>query len=168
MGSFGLIIGWIVTTSVSCSRPPQTGEELARIYCVSCHQYTAPDLLDKKTWQTGVLPHMALRLGIITDTLTLAGYQAQLEQQEEGVKVGYLPATPVLSVTEWKKIVAFYASTAPDSLPHAPAPVLGTLPLFTPRLPAEPMLSLTTFLHIDPAAQTLSVGTSRGGCLHAR
>lgn len=157
-----LLIGWIIATSVSCSPPPQTGQELAAVYCASCHQYAEPALLDKKTWQTGVLPHMALRLGFITDTLNLGKYQAQLEEQERGVKAGYLPAAPVLSTADWKKIVAFYAKAAPDSLPHASTPVLGTLPLFFPRSPTDPLLSLTTFLHINPATQTLNVGTSRG------
>jgi FG-GAP-like repeat len=157
-----LLIGWTILASVSCSPPPQTGDELAKVYCASCHQYADPALLDKKTWQTGVLPHMALRLGFITDTLDLGRHQAQLEEQERGVKLGYLPAAPVLSTADWKKIVAFYAEKAPDSLPHAPTPVVSTLPLFTPRSPADSLLSLTTFLHISPATQTLQIGTSRG------
>ncbi len=157
-----LLIGWIIVTSVRCSQPPQTGEALAKVYCASCHQYANPALLDKKTWQTGVLPHMALRLGIITDTLDLGRHQAQLEEQERGVQLGYLPAAPVLSTADWKKIVAFYAETAPDTLPQSPAPVVSTLPLFSPRCPVDSLLSLTTFLHINPATQTLSVGTSRG------
>ncbi len=28
-----------------------SGEALAKQYCGSCHLYTAPDLLDKKTWK---------------------------------------------------------------------------------------------------------------------
>ena len=161
-GLSGLLIWWIIVLPISCSAPPQTGEALANVYCASCHQYADPALLDKKTWQTGVLPQMALRLGIITDTLNMGRYQAQLEQQEEGVKRGYLPAIPVLSMADWKKIVAFYASTAPDSLPHAPTPTPAPLPQFTPHTPAQPLLSLTTLLQIDPAAHTLRVGTSRG------
>ncbi|WP_229376770.1 FG-GAP repeat domain-containing protein [Fibrella aquatilis] len=162
LSSASLLIGWLIVTSVSCSAPPQTGEALAKVYCASCHQYADPALLDKKTWQTGVLPHMALRLGIITDTLDLMRHQAQLEEQEKGVKLGYLPAAPVLSAADWKKIVAFYAATAPDSLPHAPTPTVAELPLFSPRAPADSLLSLTTLLQIDPAAHTLRVGTSRG------
>lgn len=157
-----LLIGWIIVTSVRCSQPPQTGEELAKVYCASCHQYAAPALLDKKTWQTGVLPHMALRLGIITDTLNIARHQAQLEEQERGVQLGYLPAQPVLLVADWKKIVAFYGEMAPDSLPHASTSVVESLPLFTPRGPVDSLPSLTTFLQIAPANQTLQVGTSRG------
>ena len=147
---------------MSCSPPPQTGEELAKVYCASCHRYASPDLLDKKTWQAGVLPHMALRLGFITDTLDLGRHQAQLDEQAQGAALGYLPAGPVLSAADWKKIVAFYAETAPDSLPHPAAPAVATLPLFTPRTPANPLLSLTTFLQLNPATQTLRVGTSRG------
>ena len=40
------------------------GETLAKQYCASCHLFPEPQLLDKKTWQDGVLPNMAMRLGI--------------------------------------------------------------------------------------------------------
>ena len=33
-----------------------SGQELAAIYCANCHLKPEPNLLDKKTWEKGVLP----------------------------------------------------------------------------------------------------------------
>ncbi|MFD3000170.1 hypothetical protein ACFS7Z_07345 [Pontibacter toksunensis] len=41
-----------------------TGQQLAQACCRTCHAFPEPELLDKKTWQQGVLPQMALRLGL--------------------------------------------------------------------------------------------------------
>ena len=32
------------------------GKELAKKYCVSCHQLPDPSLIDRKSWANGVLP----------------------------------------------------------------------------------------------------------------
>ncbi|MGH2563341.1 MAG: hypothetical protein ACRDE5_02430, partial [Ginsengibacter sp.] len=42
----------------------QTGEELAKIYCATCHVFPSPSLLDKSTWEKSVLKNMGWRLGI--------------------------------------------------------------------------------------------------------
>ncbi|MBU1822550.1 MAG: hypothetical protein KKG00_13705, partial [Bacteroidetes bacterium] len=41
-----------------------SGKLLAQQYCQGCHLLPDPSLLDKKTWTAGVLPNMALRLGL--------------------------------------------------------------------------------------------------------
>ena len=38
------------------------GKELAKKYCVSCHQLPDPALIDSASWVGGVLPAMAKRL----------------------------------------------------------------------------------------------------------
>src|SRR5689334_14799755 len=40
------------------------GKELAKKYCVSCHQLPDPSLIDSASWVRGVLPAMAKRLYI--------------------------------------------------------------------------------------------------------
>src|SRR3954468_3326784 len=40
------------------------GKQLARTYCASCHQLPDPSMLDRKSWENGVLPQMGPRLGI--------------------------------------------------------------------------------------------------------
>src|SRR5438105_12977128 len=47
----------------SCGRAQSNGEQLARADCAVCHMFPNPDLLDKKTRLSGVLPQMASRLG---------------------------------------------------------------------------------------------------------
>src|SRR4051794_35757418 len=40
------------------------GKKLAASYCKSCHMLPDPSLLNKATWEDGVLPHMGPLLGI--------------------------------------------------------------------------------------------------------
>src|SRR6266849_5123870 len=40
------------------------GKELAALYCGSCHLLPDPSLLNKSSWEKGVLPAMGPRLGI--------------------------------------------------------------------------------------------------------
>jgi len=54
----------------SCGHVSQSnGEKLARVDCAACHMFPNPDLLDKKTWVSGVLPQMAPRLGLPAPSL---------------------------------------------------------------------------------------------------
>ncbi|TWR25840.1 VCBS repeat-containing protein [Mucilaginibacter pallidiroseus] len=75
------------------------GRELSQKYCKSCHQYPSPALLDKTTWQKGVLPAMARQLGL---------------QNEMGML--YADRSSLLSVDDYNKIVEFYKIEAPDTL----------------------------------------------------
>src|SRR3954463_5970956 len=55
----------------ACSAPhPKSGEELAHAYCSSCHAFPEPQLLDRRTWQNGVLPQMAPRVGVRAQSLS--------------------------------------------------------------------------------------------------
>jgi len=55
--------GFFFCISISCNNgkkpAPGEGETLARTHCVTCHAFPEPSLLDKKTWDEGVLPKMA-------------------------------------------------------------------------------------------------------------
>src|SRR5690242_7022194 len=50
------------------ARYGSAGEKLARTYCAACHAFPEPGLLDKETWRSGVLPQMAARLGIRSES----------------------------------------------------------------------------------------------------
>jgi hypothetical protein len=51
----------------SCDGPHRSeGEKLARAHCAACHAFPEPQVLDKETWRSGVLPQMAPRLGVST------------------------------------------------------------------------------------------------------
>src|SRR2546430_7168269 len=56
--------------SAGCNRTRNAdGERLARVYCAACHTFPDPALLDKKTWESGVLPQMARRTGVQAKSL---------------------------------------------------------------------------------------------------
>jgi len=62
-----VLIVWLVMRQSGAQQhepAAEHGEALAKKYCASCHLYPEPQLLDKKTWREGVLPNMAMRLGI--------------------------------------------------------------------------------------------------------
>jgi len=107
----------------SLYKPVQTGEELAKIYCATCHIFPSPTLLDKSTWQKSVLQNMGWRLGI-----RKAGEDpyANMEPDEaEIVKAeNVFPLEPLITKDNWQKIVGYYIQTAPQK----PLPQKGVLP----------------------------------------
>jgi hypothetical protein len=140
-----------LSLALGCGRKP-AGERLAHTYCGACHAFPDPALLDKKTWQTGVLPQMAPRLGIFEKTLYNERYQN--------------PDMKVLNVTvpddDWRKIVGYYVGNAPDSLPpqsFPTAPAVDSGPFavgaFAPRLASS---GIITLLKADSVHQRIFVG----------
>ena len=120
-----LVFLFLITTIFSFSPTNKTnavtGEALAKQYCGSCHIYTAPDLLDKKTWKESVLPNMGWRLGIrgVNDSP-----YASMEPDEAAIvqNLNVYPVTPIISASNWKKIVDFYIAKAPVTV-IAPTPI---------------------------------------------
>ena len=94
-------------------------EQLAQSYCGGCHEMPSPSLLDKKTWKEGVLPKMALRLGIEpAPTMSVYG-QLSTDEIIAFTQANIYPETPILSKEEWEKIVKYYLTNAPDKLPDS-------------------------------------------------
>lgn len=94
------------------------GKQLALRHCSGCHLFPQPDLLDKKTWVVGVLPNMAMRLGLRLpgqDTLR----PVSLEEEQAVRQLNVYPETPQLSLADWQHIVHYYEQTAPaEPLPQ--------------------------------------------------
>ena len=140
------------------------GKQLALRHCGSCHLFPDPELLDKKTWVTGVLPNMARRLGVKLpehDTLT-----PRSPDEEKAVsKLGVYPETAVLSTDDWQKIVRYYERAAPaEPLPQKPyQPVTNGLPLFQVRdvSPGDKPVPQTTLLKYDQTTGQLYVGDAQ-------
>jgi FG-GAP-like repeat len=92
---------------------PPTGEELAKIYCATCHVFPGPSLLDKSTWKDHVLVNMGWRLGI-----RKAGDDpfADLESDDAQIvkALNVYPNEPLITKENWEKIVAYYTQKAPD------------------------------------------------------
>ncbi len=119
------------------------GDQLAQRYCASCHRFPEPALLDKATWTSSVLPAMAWRLGI-RDTTYRPPMGRNMREQFLIRQAGIFPDSARLSLDSWQRIVHYYDSLAPATLP----------------LPTETSLSrsLAPF-----AAQSVSLGLSTGG-----
>lgn len=105
----------------SCSNDAEQkseGRKLAETYCISCHSFPEPDLLNKESWDKYMLPRMGLFLGIVEhDSLrvSIAGSEAELKNVEAS---GMFPKRAVVSEEDWKKIKEFYLANAPEEIPQ--------------------------------------------------
>src|SRR5947199_2187412 len=136
-----------------CSRPYRSeGERLAHTYCAACHMFPEPALLDKKTWRTGVLPQMALRLGVPPKSLF-----AEMHRDPEMVVL-----TKAVSEPDWETIVAHYLEHAPDTLPQQSLPAQPQVdpPLFSagPFVPRLHSSAIITLLKTDTVNERIFVG----------
>jgi hypothetical protein len=143
-----------------CDRPYESeGERLARSYCAACHAFPEPQLLAKKTWEAGVLPQMAPRLGVGTPSLS-----------DDALRNPHLVVlTKPVSEKNWQKIVGYYLQRAPDTLPYQSLP---TQPQIDPDLfhtgalvPALQSSAIITLLETDPTHERLFIGEAGSNTL---
>lgn len=137
----------------SCDRPRQSeGEKLARTYCSACHIFPEPQLLDKRTWQEGVLPQMGPRVGV--PSTSLAG------EMSRDPNIAVLAKT--VSQEDWGKIVGYFRDHAPDSLPYQSLPAQPQVdPDFFKAAPFAPRLrssGIITLLKADTIHKRIFVG----------
>ncbi|HET9487578.1 MAG TPA: VCBS repeat-containing protein [Chryseosolibacter sp.] len=152
---FPLLTALIVFSS--CNQPDEK-EGLAKKYCSTCHLFPAPSLLDKKTWQNGVLPEMAFRMGL--DISKLPGTNSA--ELNEILKA--IPPEPLVSKKEWESIRDYYANAAPDTLLTVPTNNLSPLRQFEAsivKLPIEGKTMLT-LIRADPSCKNIFIGTRKG------
>jgi hypothetical protein len=137
----------------SCHGPQRSeGENLARTYCAACHAFPEPQLLDKATWQSGVLPQMAPRLGVSTKS-----------SFNEALRNPHLVVlTQTVSTEDWEKIVRYYLERSPDTLPLQSLPAQPRVdPVFFKTAPFVPRLhssAIITLLETDQAHERIFVG----------
>jgi hypothetical protein len=137
---------------------PSDGEQLARAYCGSCHVFPEPALLDKKTWEIGVLPVMAELMKPAKDGT--AGPDSSIYGQTP-------PPTETISPEQWNQIVQYYTSNAPDIL--APAKdSLESVQIGMPQFKAFPFYGrfsspVTTLVYIDTVARKIYFGDGNAG-----
>ena len=159
------IVVWTCSTGNNNAdkiKPPTpsniSGQELAAIYCANCHLKPEPELLDKKTWEKGVLPEMAFYLGkrLLTDKF----FDMNPDDISAAIQSGLYPSAPVLAEEDWDKIVAYYISNAPEKpLPQKEKQAVKVgLPFFEVKMQApvtasgmrqEGVLPLISMVKID-------------------
>src|SRR2546421_4244476 len=114
--------------------------------------FPQPALLDKNTWRMGVLPQMALRLGLPAKSL-----YAEMSRDPE-----MLVLTKAVSEPDWERIVAYYLEAAPDTLPPQSLPAQPQLdpPLFSagPFIPRLHSSAIITLLKTDTVNERILVG----------
>lgn len=152
----------VVIFCFSCQQTPEEkGEALAKQNCGSCHKFPDPSLLDKKTWNEGVLPEMAYRLGIGNRFELLT--KIPDEQYQSAMRLDIYPETPKISQEDWDLIVAYYTAKAPEKpLPQPKrSPISSDLLHFKRESfisPADPMGAVTS-IRIHPQKSEVWVGT---------
>ncbi|MEL6699502.1 MAG: VCBS repeat-containing protein [Bacteroidota bacterium] len=136
--SFFLFIFWASgcnNTQQNTTFAEASGEELAQIYCKSCHAYASPSLLPKSTWKTYILPRMGYLMGIYdqeNSRESLIGTGAEAKQLEKAM---VYPSQPLLSTKEWQSIQNYILTQAPDTLPITPTTESIGLALFHTQIP---------------------------------
>ena len=126
------------------------GRELAKKYCVDCHQLPDPSLIDRASWVKGVLPAMAKRLNINT-------YMGQY----------FADKNSALNIEEWQKIVAYYQNSAPVNLaiPKQAVPALKDWSVFSLVKPMADMkapIAMTTLLAYNGGDHQFYSGDAAG------
>ena len=139
----------------------RAGKELAVMYCGSCHQLPDPLLINKLTWQKGVLPAMGPHLGIFS----YRGVRYPSYIFDPQVGPSFYPSRPILSDWQWQDIIDYYSGTAPDSMLPQPAhaAIREDLALFQPVAPpaqggGKPV---TCFVRIDTSGKRRQLLTGR-------
>lgn len=148
----GIVACSVRRSDQSPSASALPGHVLARTYCGNCHQFPEPSLLDKKTWETRILPEMGSRLGIANKAYNPL-FNLSSDDLMVVVKAGVYPSTPQLADEDWQKIVKYYLQNAPEKpLPQAPkkAVKIGLGQFATQKLILNPReVPFVTFVQVD-------------------
>jgi len=156
------LAAWLLARQFGAQKNvPEHGEALSKQYCASCHLYPEPKLLDKKTWRDGVLPNMAMRLGIrMPGQDPFEGMDTTDARLVHNLNV--YPEQPLIPQADWEQIVNYYTSKAPDEpLPQqAVPPIQSGLQQFRaePIYIGENQLPYTSMLKFDKSHGKLYVG----------
>jgi hypothetical protein len=137
------------------------GKQLADLYCSACHLKPDPNLLDKTTWQSAVLPDMRRRLGLINaDDFGLA------VGEDNSAPDGVYSKKSLINQANWDKLQEYYLSFAPDSLAlvYFTDEILNASPFFEPLKPILGIRrpNLTTMVKWDKQRKHLYVGDRHG------
>ena len=148
-----------------------SGEELAKRYCSSCHQFPEPEILTKRSWNF-LLTDMGFRLGIIDyqpisniPPIALSHMTTRERILHQGAAI---PDQPLLKEEEWAAIRAYYQKTAPSRPKRQPKkPLLSrNLNQFELIVPAfQPQAPVFTLTRIDQEQGGVWLGNQKNETL---
>jgi hypothetical protein len=101
---------------IQISESDLSGGQLARSYCIGCHLFPTPDLLDKKTWGTYLLNRMGHYYGIYESENTRAGLIEGGRAGQFVERANLFPRSATLDTAIFNKIRAYYMEEAPEIL----------------------------------------------------
>ncbi|EMS35032.1 hypothetical protein C943_02924 [Mariniradius saccharolyticus AK6] len=140
------------------------GKALAGIYCAACHMFPEPELLDRETWKTGVLPDMRRRLGLINeeDFGVAVG-------EDNDAPPGIYAASPLITSEIWGKIQDYYLTNAPEKLTEGSVweTEVKQTDLFEVQIPQFPNKrpTLTTLLRFNQKEGKIYLGDRLGSLI---
>ncbi len=143
---FFISILLIVIIVISCNnnnQPPSVqsqianGKALSQKYCINCHQWPDPGLIDKKSWELGVLPAMGKQLGV---KMFMGQYFCDQKSN--------------INISDWQNIVSYYKSIAPITL-KIPVPAIKPISdwsiftIDTPKAVNQHLPAMTTMMSFN-------------------
>jgi len=149
------------------------GQELANVYCSSCHVEPSPDILPKKSWQVA-LGYMGYMLGM--ENIDYLADHPEFAQENVKSKQTYLrkenmlPDAPLLSEGDWELLRNYYVESATaEPLPQAAKPSLHwELPQFEiihTDYRADP--AVTTMVHVREETREVYIGDAAANTIAA-
>jgi hypothetical protein len=160
------VVGCIIIAA-GCHTSPQAalekqithGKALSEKYCVSCHLYPSPALLDQETWLKHVLPAMAPKLGI-----QVWGEDQYYPSQQKA-------SAAMITYAEWLDLVTFYKATAPEQLAPVKAPIAplddwAVFEMKRPQWKDTGRIATTTMVIVDSMNNRIYSGDADRGWLY--
>ena len=93
------------------------GQDLARQYCSTCHQFPNPDILTKRSWNY-LLTDMGFRLGIVdySPVANIPPVALQHLTTRERIlrQANAVPTKPLLTKENWAAIRNYYSKKSPE------------------------------------------------------
>lgn len=162
---FSCLAMLFLLTGISCSNSEGTkGKALYEAQCASCHMLPAIQDLPKNLWKDKILPEMGARMGIRDSTYNpYKGYS--FEERYAATRTGVYSVVPSISKVEWRMLVDYVVSNAPDSLrKNDEVGSLKPISQFSPHLINMDSIrgSYITFAEFDPKKDKMITGDIRG------
>ena len=164
IAAVGLLQRW--TQDRDYERLLARGEELAGLYCGTCHLEPAPDILPKRSWEAA-LGYMGYWLGMenldyLADHPDFAQFNVA-SRHEILERENALPSGAALNESDWAALRHYYVESAPATpLPQADKPALNwQLPRFEIVQTDYPItVAVTTLIRVRETTSEIYIGDS--------